>query len=159
MYIDPATGERRGSNAPEAVRMTMHTECPKCQADASQIASFYSGTPLTLSILAETLLADLPEFPAREGSNEWLPAQGRRLLAFSDSRPEAARLGPLLTNQHEQQLVRAAILQTLGESALGHEGALESVREDLDQTEQRLKTPDLSPGARPALRKLGQHSP
>ena len=92
VYIDPATGERRGSNAPGAVRMTMHTECPKCQADASQIASFYSGTPLTLSILAETLLADLPEFPAREGSNEWLPAQGRRLLAFSDSRREAARL-------------------------------------------------------------------
>ena len=151
VYIDPATGERRGSNAPGAVRMSMHTECPKCQADASQIASFYSGTPLTLSILAETLLADLPEFPAREGSNEWLPAQGRRLLAFSDSRREAARLGPLLTNQHEQQLVRAAIVQTLGESALGDEGALESVREDLDQTEQRLKNHDLSPGARQRL--------
>ena len=92
IFIDPATGERRGSGAPGALRLGEHSECPNCHN--TDIASFYSGTPLTLSILAETLLSELPEFPAREGNGNWLPARGRRLLAFSDSRREAARLGP-----------------------------------------------------------------
>ena len=95
------------------------------------------------------------------GGPSRIPRQGRQQRMVTGPRPtsariqrqspRAARLGPLLTNQHERQLVRAAIVQTLGESALGDEGALESVREDLDQTEQRLKNPDLSPGARHRL--------
>ena len=39
-------------------------------------------------------------------ANVYLPAQGRRLLAFSDSRQEAARLGPRLTAQHDEQIIR-----------------------------------------------------
>ena len=151
IYIDPATGKRRGIGAAGAVRMAQHSECPNCQAEESQITSFYSGTPLSLSILAETLLAELPEFPAGEGNNNWLPARGRRLLTFSDSRREAARLGPLLTNQHEQQLVRAAIVEVLEEATLGDEGALQLLREEIEQTEQRLNSPDQSPGARHIL--------
>ena len=87
------------------------SECPNCRTDRDAIRPFSSGTPLTLSIVTETLLSEMPEFPAvGQGSNDWLPAGGRRLLAFSDSRREAARLGVLLTNQHEQQLVRSAII-------------------------------------------------
>lgn len=152
VYIDPVTGALRGSGAAGAVRMAQHSECPNCQAEDSQITSFYSGTPLSLSILAETLLAEMPEFPAGEGNNNWLPARGRRLLAFSDSRREAARLGPLLTNQHEQQLVRAAIVEVLEEATLGDEGALQLVRGEIEQTEQRLNSSDLSPGARHFLK-------
>ena len=151
VYIDSATGERRGSSAPGAICMAKRTECPNCQAGKEQISSFYSGTPLTLSILAETLLAELPEFPSREGNGNWLPARGRRLLAFSDSRREAARLGPLLTNQHEQQLVRAAIVGALEESTLGDEGALQLVREDIERTEQGLNDSNLTPGGRHLL--------
>ena len=148
VYINPATGERQGSGAPGAVRMSKHTECPNCQAEGTQFASFHSGTPLTLSILAETLLAQLPEFPAREGGNEWLPARGRRLLAFSDSRREAARLGPLFTNQHEQQLIRAAIVEELKASTLGDKGALQLVTKEIERLEQGLNNSNLSPGAR-----------
>ena len=148
VYIDPATGERQGSGAPGTVRLSKHTECPNCQVEETQIASFHSGTPLTLSILAETLLAQLPEFPASEGGNEWLPARGRRLLAFSDSRREAARLGPLFTNQHEQQLIRAAIVEELKEFPLGDEGALQLVGREIERLEQELKGSNLSPGAR-----------
>ena len=151
VYIDPATGERRGNGASSVVRLDRHIECPNCQAEEFQIVSFYSGTPLTLSILAETLLAEMTEFPAKEGNNDWLPARGRRLLAFSDSRREAARLGPLLTNQHEQQLVRAAIVETLEESTLGDEGALDLVLEDIERTKQRLNDADQTPGARHLL--------
>jgi len=151
VYIDIATGARRGSGATGAVGMAQYSECPNCQAGESQISSFYSGTPLALSILAETLLAEMPEFPAGEGNRNWLPARGRRLLAFSDSRREAARLGPLLTNQHEQQLVRAAIVETLEETPLGDEGALQFLRDDIERTEQRLNSSVLTPGARQHL--------
>ena len=151
VYIDPATGEHRGSGVLGTVRMAKHIGCPNCDSDGADIASFYSGTPLTLSILAETLLSEMTEFPAKEGGNNWLPARGRRLLAFSDSRREAARLGPLLTNQHEQQLVRAAIVEALEDSALGDEGALQSVCEDIDLTERRLNDSNLTSGARHRL--------
>ena len=148
VYIDPATGELRGNGAAGAVRMAQHSECPNCQAEESQITSFYSGTPLSLSILAETLLAEMPEFPAGEGYNNWLPARGRRLLTFSDSRREAARLGPLLANQHEQQLVRAAIVNVLEETPLADEEVLQLVRDDIERTLQKLNESNLSAGVR-----------
>jgi hypothetical protein len=55
--------------------------------------------------------------PYRDATREWKPAKGRRLLCFSDSRREAARLGPLLTTQHETWVIRAAIVQTLSTRA------------------------------------------
>ena len=56
----------------------------------------------------------MPVYP--DESREWKPAKGRRLLCFSDSRREAARLGPLLSRQHEIQLIRAAIANTVRET-------------------------------------------
>ena len=115
-YIDPINGELRGSSSATAVPMNKLSECPNCDADRNSIRPFSSGTPLTISLLAETLLSEMPEFPS--SSRSWLPAAGRRLLAFSDSRRESARLGVLLTNQHERQLARSAILQVVEESPL-----------------------------------------
>ena len=94
IHIDRTTGERRGSGASGALALDKRSECPNCGDSRDRIRPFFSGTPLTLSIAAETLLAEMPELPASgQGSREWLPAGGRRLLAFSDSRREAARLG------------------------------------------------------------------
>ena len=149
IYIDPATGEIRGSTAANALAMEKHSECPNCGADGDAIRSFSSGTPLTLSIVTETLLSEMPEFPAAgPGSNAWLPAGGRRLLAFSDSRREAARLGILLTNQHEQQLVRSAIVTTMETSPIGDESVLRRLRRQVKRVEDELNDPDLSPGER-----------
>ena len=142
-YVNPTTGDIRGSGASGVVQLYEHRECPNCQAEFSQIASFYSGGPLTLSVLAETLLAELPEFPAQASGNDWLPARGRRLLAFSDSRREAARLGPLLTSQHEQQLVRAAIVAALDDS--GTEAVAAYTRNQMEGVEEQLRESDLDP--------------
>ena len=141
-YVDPDTGEFRGIGSAGTVHLNEHSGCPNCEADKSQITSFYSGAPLTLSILAETLLSELPEFPSPGGSNEWLPAQGRRLLAFSDSRREAARLGPMLTNQHEQQLVRAAIVESLGQGV--DLNVVRRLQRDLERDKQDLEEPNIS---------------
>ena len=144
--IDPTSGELRGSGAAGAVKLYEHEGCPNCRVAAPQIGSFYSGAPITLSVLAETLLAKMPEFPGASDANDWLPAQGRRLLAFSDSRREAARLGPLLTNQHEQQLVRAAIIAALDDSPT--DATLAYLKLQLARVENDLKQANLDPELR-----------
>lgn len=70
-----------------------------------------SGDRLGVFVLAETVLNGLPDFP--HPSARWKPAGGRRLLCFSDSRREAARLGPHLTSQHETWVARAALRRVL----------------------------------------------
>ena len=71
-----------------------------------------SGPGLLLSVIAETALAAMPPERDHERARA-LPARGRRLLVFSDSRREAARLGPALTWAHEVQMVRAEILRLM----------------------------------------------
>lgn len=85
--------------------------CTHCDAAVSDLSSFATGSPLVITILAETLLAALPDLPS--GNNTILPARGRRILAFSDSRQEAARLGPRLSFQHELQVARTAIMSVV----------------------------------------------
>jgi hypothetical protein len=88
--------------------MYMHTTCPSCDNDSFKPLSI--SDQFILPLIAETMLIDMPEID--KGNKSLLPAQGRRLIAFSDSRSAAARLGPLLTNQHERQMYRYMIYQT-----------------------------------------------
>lgn len=106
--------------APRETRDSPSQHCPTCRSSwAVPVADeqepewrhtcrgLVGGRPFALSVTAETVLHDLP--PYRGDSANWKPAKGRRLLCFSDSRAAAARLGPLLTQQHEVQVVRAAM--------------------------------------------------
>jgi DEAD/DEAH box helicase domain-containing protein len=87
--------------------------CPQCGARTrGVIRPFANASPLPLSIFAEAAFAEVPVFPS--DTKVYRPAEGRRLLAFSDSRQEAARLGPRLTRQHENQVARATILAAAG---------------------------------------------
>ena len=102
-------------------------QCPHCKSNwsapdpdsdeddfSSNIQPLRGGERLAVGVTAETLLYGMPVYP--DESREWKPAKGRRLLCFSDSRREAARLGPLLSRQHEIQLIRAAIANTVRET-------------------------------------------
>jgi DEAD/DEAH box helicase domain-containing protein len=100
----------------ETVYLEPIDRCPNCEADASSFLPIGFQDALALSLLVETLFLHLPVIP--EPRKDWLPARGRRLLVFSDSRREAARLGPVLTRQHEYQLGRAAINAVLRTGAL-----------------------------------------
>ena len=73
----------------------------------------------------------MPPVPREERS--WLPARGRRLLVFSDSRREAARLGPTLTRQHEIQLGRALIIELLREWRQPIRRYADLLKRDIDQ--------------------------
>lgn len=107
-------GLLRHPSDPASVQIAaIEGSCPVCDEAVRGIRSFASGPALTLPIVAETALADLPPIPSPIAT--WLPAGGRRMLTFSDSRAEAARLGPRLTRQHETQIIRSALARLLAE--------------------------------------------
>ncbi|MBI3303574.1 MAG: DEAD/DEAH box helicase [Deltaproteobacteria bacterium] len=148
VVIAPATGERSGAGA-SGQGVSRIFDCPNCGSERVDLRPFASSVPLTLTILAETVLAELPEFPST--SNLWLPARGRRMLAFSDSRQEAARLGPRLTRQHETQLLRSAIVNSLSQNLAADEETVAMVRRMLGQVEEQLARPGLTPAQRQFL--------
>ncbi len=140
VVINPTSGEQQGTG--QGVRLfrapcpthgsncndpstCQEQSCPYCgtlwtgatdedEHDLS-IQALRGAERVAVGVAAETLLYGMPVFP--DPSRGWKPAQGRRLLCFSDSRREAARLGPLLTSQHETWLVRAAMAETLSRGA------------------------------------------
>ena len=71
-------------------------------------------SPFT-SVCAETALYAMPVHPSSLAP--WLPARGRRILAFSDSRREAASLGPVLQELHERRMLRSLLDMFLGSHA------------------------------------------
>src|SRR5689334_21839322 len=94
-----------------------------------------------LPVAAESLLATMPVSNASD--RQWLPARGRRLLVFSDSRREAARLGPLLTTQHEAQMRRVVIWETLSQGA-SDEQSRARLQRNIDSLSAELATSSLS---------------
>jgi len=114
--IKPDDGTLGGQAQDGDIEMAEHATCPVSGVSLATRARFFSSpSRLTLSIIVESLLAEMPPFPGNSAIN--LPAGGRRLIAFSDSRSEASRLGPKLQEQHETQIVRAAIARALGDNA------------------------------------------
>ena len=94
-------------------RFYKHDNCPICSNN-----EFYDlgiSDQFTLPLVAESILVNMPEIDKE--SNRFLPARGKRLLTFSDSRSSAARLGTLLTKQHEVQLFRKILVQILQENS------------------------------------------
>lgn len=121
--------------------------CPESGTtlNSRSIGWFSSGARLQLSVVAETALAAMPEYPY--DNKVWKPARGRRLLVFSDSRAEAARLGPRLTRQHELQVFRAAVVDRLRNVSLATTDEDRQVLEqEADSLRNRLEA------ASPALR-------
>jgi DEAD/DEAH box helicase domain-containing protein len=111
-FLRRSDGELGGESQEGSVELVEHTTCPVSGVNLAGPARFFSSpSRLTLSIIVESLLAEMPPFPDDVAST--LPARGRRLIAFSDSRSEASRLGPKLQEQHETQIVRAAIARSL----------------------------------------------
>ncbi len=147
IVLDIASGRCDGRGTYKCI-LYIIKECPHCNNDASGDWKPFAQSPsLALSILAESVLADLPEYPT--AYNRWLPARGRRMLVFSDSRQGAARLGPRLTRQHEIQLVRAAMVQCLrGNYPIVDEAVIQDFQADIDRLERQLAQSTLTPAQR-----------
>jgi len=104
---------RRESRSPY-VKMAQHDDCPVC--GENDFGPVQLSDTEGLSVSAETMLASMPPLPGSE--RKWLPAEGRRLIAFNDSRQSAASLGPGLTSTHEIQMSRAMLADCLSETVV-----------------------------------------
>ena len=145
MVIDRQSGQIRGSGFDGASFFKV-SDCPNCGASSEEWHSIGGSASVGLPIVAEAILSELPEFPGPQ--RDWLPGRGRRLLTFSDSRREAARLGPLLSQQHEKRLVRAGWIRTAMDSPPADAALLEDLHKDLKRIQKSLKATDLSPAQR-----------
>ncbi|MCX6017614.1 MAG: DEAD/DEAH box helicase [Chloroflexi bacterium] len=133
---------RTGSGVPVWLRQLDVVEnysnsCFRCGADADEIEPLQVSSGIAQTIVAETVL---DQMPARTRGRDILPAEGRQLLAFSDSRRAAARLGPVLMNQHETQLIRAAFVDTLRNMPVASESSLADIRAELEEVRTALKS-------------------
>ncbi|MFA5264890.1 MAG: DEAD/DEAH box helicase, partial [Opitutaceae bacterium] len=121
--FNPADGSLGGVGS-VGVPLWLVNECPATGLGLDRSIRFFgSQSGLQLALMAEAALMEMPPL-AREDSR-WKPARGRRLLIFSDSRTEAARLGPRFTKQHEIQVFRAAVADTLASGDVGGPEMLE----------------------------------
>ena len=145
--VDPNSGQVTGAGGAGTL-LHRFDSCPGCGGARKRSKAFSMGAPLALTILTETVLAGLPEYPSP--SRGWLPARGRRLIAFSDSRREAARLGPRLTRQHETQLFRAAFVRC--QNAVDEDAVPELV-EELAEVRQKLQEQQISDAKRGRLQR------
>ena len=114
--------------------ITEVTKCPNCWADSSHFRPMALPDSLTVPTVAESVLAAMPCNPDKALA-EILPAGGRQLLAFSDSRRQAARLGPHLTYQHEFLLSRIVITRLLASPV-----DIERLQREIDELESHLET-------------------
>jgi DEAD/DEAH box helicase domain-containing protein len=159
VVVDSKTGELHGYGAkgvslweaPHEEGNSKHQHCPTCGSSWTQDPSeeeqpeqkrtcrgLVGGNRFALSVIAETVLHDLP--PYLGSSRYWKPSGGRRLLSFSDSRASAARLGPLLTQQHEMQVVRAAIARCTGD--LMPAGTANYLASEVNRLEKQIASPE-----------------
>jgi hypothetical protein len=121
--------------------------CPSCQTplgarnaddddDEEQagytgpVRPFAAASGVAISVVAETVLAETP--PHASTRHPVLPAAGRRLLAFSDSRRDAARLGAALGRARGRRLVRAALAQLMRAGSGDQATELEEELAELD---------------------------
>lgn len=167
VVVDPHLGEVRGHGSQgvslwKAYREDVHSPqlCPTCGSEWTipeaedlepewrhTCRALVGGRPFALSVAAETVLHGLPPIPGP--SSNWKPGGGRRLLCFSDSRASAARLGPLLTQQHEIQVVRAAIARCVGE--LTSTETSQYLESDIERITDQLRNTAIEPGLREHL--------
>jgi ATP-dependent helicase YprA (DUF1998 family) len=103
------------------------TELRRCISCGSRsntgiIYRFLTGQDAPVSVLATALYQTLP--PSTDPEVEGLPGEGRKLLAFSDSRQDAAFFAPYLERTYRQVLRRRLILKALMEDPVGREGRL-----------------------------------
>ncbi len=102
------------SSKTRSAHLTRCRVCPNCEGEQDRFEPMRLPDTLVVPAVAESVLAAMPP-QSQSLLRSMLPAGGRQLLAFSDSRRQAARLGPHLTYQHELLLGRVVMARLLAE--------------------------------------------
>jgi len=123
LTVDPRTGalpDRRDAGlAVQASRIGADDACPNCHAAAQRdrphpIWAFRFGAPFLIQNATPTVLEGVT--PAKPGGLE-LPAEGRRLLSFTDSRQGTARFAANIETMAERGFVRAFVYHAVQQAA------------------------------------------
>src|SRR5690606_11962308 len=94
-----------------AVRDGAPVSCGACgHGSSNPVRDFTTARHAPIGVLASALYESLP--PADDDASE-LPGEGRKLLAFSDSRQAAAFLATYLERSHDDLLHRNLVYQAL----------------------------------------------
>ena len=109
--------------------------CPRCAGGSGSfptvLRTFVTGDDAPAAVLTETLMRHLPINAALPNGNR-LPAHGRNLLVFSDSRQRAAFFAPYLSQTMAETAFLSPIKQAL-EKVEAEEGRAPTVREIAEQ--------------------------
>lgn len=94
-------------------------KCPACGGtagtDAEVVTGFHPGNFALSAVVTDALYQRLPEKP-----EAWqTPGRGRRLLAFSDNRQDAAFFAPYLQRTNQDILLRWAVMRAFDENPDG----------------------------------------
>ena len=94
-------------------------KCPACGGtagtDAEVVTGFHPGNFALSAVVTDALYQRLPE-----KSGAWqTPGRGRRLLAFSDNRQDAAFFAPYLQRTNQDILLRWAVMRAFDENPDG----------------------------------------
>jgi len=129
--VNPHTGEINPASGP-TVSLRLVTlvsdddggarylrKCPACGGtagtDAEVVTGFHPGNFALSAVVTDALYQRLPE-----QSGAWRTAgRGRRLLAFSDSRQDAAFFAPYLQRTNQDILLRWAVMRSFTEGLSG----------------------------------------
>lgn len=84
--------------------------CAACGKTGNSVRAFDTGVDASNAVLATSLYQGLPE---AEDESALLPGQGRKLLAFSDSRQSAAFFAPYLQRSYGSLQHRSLVLRGL----------------------------------------------
>lgn len=150
--VDPTTGalpEKRDAGRPVTITQLLWSgDCPACHAAArddeeSTIRPFRFGAPFLIGNAAPVMLDGVAPMDQSEGL---LPADGRRLLSFTDSRQGTARFAASIETSAERAYVRAYVYHLVQKSAGSdpeRASELDKQRRDVEALEAAAKS---SPG-------------
>lgn len=145
LTVDPRTGalpERRDAGITvQASRIGADDACPSCHVAAHRdrphpIWPFRFGAPFLIQNATPTILEGVA--PAKSCGME-LPAEGRRLLSFTDSRQGTARFAANIETMAERGFVRAFVYHAVQQAAAAGSSVDDETRRKLEERLAKLR--------------------
>lgn len=158
LFVDKATGRTVDAGGEGRYRLTSHGDgtgaCPSCSARnkaGDKLYPFRFGAPFIIGNAAPMLLAAMPPadkvvVPPLPQMPPDLPASGRQLISFTDSRQGTARMAARLQIESERAFVRSFIYQAVQLKAAGG-GETEEVVNLRNQIDTLKRVPGWEDGA------------
>lgn len=146
LFVDTENGRSADCGGVGRYKLTSHGNgkgpCPACSAKSKgrdKLYPFRFGAPFIVSNAAPILLSAMPpsnkvQVPALPQTAPDMPASGRQLLSFTDSRQGTARMAAKLQIESERAFVRSFIYQMVQHKS-GGTGDTEEMQRLKDQNE------------------------